>query len=82
MRLALHLALGFSVYVVRLERAKPLLLEFYGALGMDEDTAQVHMDRLAGKIFMLTALTSILAISLGYLVSRVSPGNAAGAAGS
>ena len=32
-------------------------------------------------VFLVTELTSILAISLGYLVSRVSPCNAAGSAG-
>ena len=82
MRLALHLALGFLVYVVRLERAKPLLLEFYGALGMDEDAAQAHMDRLSDKTFLITAISCILQIALGYLVSQASPGTAVGAAGS
>lgn len=65
MRLALHLSLGFLVYILRLEGVKPMLLEFYGALGMDEDAAQAHMDRLLDKTFLVTAISCIMRISLG-----------------
>ena len=82
MRQALHVALGFLVYVLRLEGVKPLLLEFYSAQGRDEEAAQDHMDRLCSVSFVRTAITCILAMALGYLVSQAYPGTPVGAAGS
>lgn len=82
MHRALHLLLGFLVYVLRLESAKPLLLEFYRALGMDEDAAQNHLDRLFGSVFLTTATCCILAMALGYLISQAYPGTSVGTAGS
>ena len=82
MRQALHLSLGFLVYVLRLEGVKPLLLEFYRSQGRDEVAAQDHMDRLCSVSFVRTAITCILAMALGYLVSQAYPGSPVGAAGS
>ena len=82
MRLALHLALGFLVYVVRLERAKPLLLEFYRSQGMSDEAAQAHLDHLSGTALLMTAISCVLSMALGYLVRQAYPGTAVGAAGS
>lgn len=82
MRQALHVALGFLVYVLRLEGVKSLLLEFYRSQGMEEDAAQAHLDRLSGTAFLMTAISCVLAMALGYLVSQAYPGSPVGAAGS
>ena len=82
MRQALHLSLGFLVYVLRLEGVKPLLLEFYRSQGMEEEAAQAHLDRLSGTTFLMTAISCVLAMALGYLVSQAYPGSPVGAAGS
>ncbi len=82
MRQALHVSLGFLVYVLRLEGVKSLLLEFYRSQGMDDEAAQAHLDRLSGTTFLMTAISCILAMALGYLVSQADPGTSVGAAGS
>ena len=82
MRQALHLSLGFLVYVLRLEGVKSLLLEFYRSQGMEEEAAQAHLDRLSGTTFLMTAISCVLAMALGYLVSQAYPGTPVGAAGS
>lgn len=69
MRQALHLPLGFLVYALRLEGVKSLLLEFYRSQGMEEEAAQAHLDRLSGTTFLMTAISCVLAMALGYLVS-------------
>ncbi len=82
MRQALHVSLGFLVYVLRLEGVKPLLLEFYRSKGMGEEAAQDHLDRLSGVGFVTTAISCVLSMALGYLVSQAYPDTLAGAAGS
>ena len=82
MRQALHVALGFLVYVLRLEGGKPLLLEFYRSQGMDDEAAQAHLDHLSGTAFLMTAISCVLSMALGYLVSQAYPGTAVGSAGS
>ena len=81
MRQLTHWLLVLLVYVLKIDMFQLALSAHYREAGMTDDASAVHMDAMRRKVFLITAVACVVAMGLGYTLSKFFAGSVVGTAG-